>query len=333
MFIGVLRIMRISTRMSSGRAPVDAPSYEGRLGSRCRETFVPFACFIRMFLRSLAWIVLGVAVARGQTTLDAALALAKARHIAEAKAALQQIVDTDAANARAWHELGLLWREDNDDAGYEKATDALKKAAELEPKNAQYLADYGGTSMELAAKTRSLGVATNGRAAMEQAVELNPNDLDAREGLFQFYNQAPFFVGGSSRKAAEQLAEIRKRDPDRAMVLEVITKTATKDFDEAFALCDRVLDHNPTSYAALYQYGRAASLSGKHLDRGLTCLEKCLTLQPPGPASPRHTHAWYRLGDIQLKLGHPTEAKTAFEESLKLDSGNRLAKAALERMK
>lgn len=277
--------------------------------------------------------MLGFATARADNPVDVAVALARGNHVAEARAALQRIVDLDAANARAWHELGLLWREENDDAAFAKATDCLKKAVGLEPQNAHYLADYGGTAMELAGRTRSLGAAIDGRTAMEKAIELNPDDLDAREGLFQFYNQAPFFVGGSSRKAAQQLEEIRKRDPERATVLEVITKTAAKDFDAAFAICDGVLARNPDNYAALYQYGRAASLSGQHLERALACLEKCLTLKPPSPASPQHTHAWYRLGDVQLKLGHPAEAKHAFEESLKLDSGNPLAKAALARMR
>jgi tetratricopeptide (TPR) repeat protein len=270
---------------------------------------------------------------RAETAVDAAMRLAHTNHAAEARAALQSLVDREPNNAGAWHALGLVLREANDTAGFEQAADCLKKAVDLDPHNETYLADYGGTSMELAGRTRSISAATNGRSAMEKAVEMNPDDLDAREGLFQYYNQAPFFVGGSSAKAAHELEEIRKRDPDRATVLEVITKTAAKDFDAAFEICDRALAKNPDNYAALYQYGRAASLSGRNLERGLACLQRCLTLEPPTVASPRHTHAWYRLGDIQLKLAHGAEAKAAFEESLKLDSGNRLARAALDRMR
>ena len=54
---------------------------------------------------------------------------------------------------------------------------------------------------------------------MEKAIQLDPDNLDAREGLFQYYTQAPFFVGGSASKAAAQLEEIRRRDVDRGTAL------------------------------------------------------------------------------------------------------------------
>ncbi len=264
---------------------------------------------------------------------DAAMSLLHANRLPEARDALARLVTKEPRNASAWHELGMIWRARGDTDAYQQAVSCLEKAVELDASNPDFLADYGGASMELASRTRSISAATNGRTAMEKAVELNPDNLDAREGLYQYYLRAPFFVGGSTAKAEKQLEEIRRRDPDRATVLAVIEKTDAKDFPAAFQLCDAVLAKQPDNYTALYQYGRTASISGQSLARGLACLQRALELQPPGPAAPRPTHVWYRIGVIEQKLGRPEEARHAFEMALKLEPTNPQALKAMQALK
>ena len=46
----------------------------------------------------------------------------------------------------------------------------------------------------------------------EKAVKLDPNYIDARFGLMEFYLMAPRLMGGGADKAREQAVEIRKRD-------------------------------------------------------------------------------------------------------------------------
>ncbi|MEI6107567.1 MAG: peptidoglycan-binding domain-containing protein, partial [Opitutae bacterium] len=48
--------------------------------------------------------------------------------------------------------------------------------------------------------------------ALEQAVKLDPDNIDYREGLIQFYTRAPGFVGGDFTLAYAHIAEIEKRD-------------------------------------------------------------------------------------------------------------------------
>ena len=160
-----------------------------------------------------------------------------------------------------------------------------------------------------------------------------PDNLDAREGLYRYYLEAPFFIGGSVKKAEAELEEIRKRDPDRALGLAIAVKTNAKHYDEAFALCEKALAKDPDNYVALFQYGRAASFSGRNLERGLTCLQKALAMEPPHPSSPKHVQIWIRIGDIQHKLGKTEEARAAYHRALELDAANRPAKAALEKLK
>ncbi len=263
--------------------------------------------------------------------LAAARALQQQRHYPQARAAFQAFVGRHPNHAAACHELGLLWRMRVDDEAFKEAVKWLGRAAELEPTNARYVGDYGGTSLQLASRTRSVSAATKGRDAMERAIALDPDYLDAREGLYEFYRRAPWPLGSAS-KANAQLAEIKKRDPDRALLLSVNAKVAARDYDGGFKICEEMLARKPNDYTALYYYGRTASVSGRNLEQGLYSLQKCLTLVPPTPASPSHSNVWHRIGNVLEKLGRIDDAKSAYESALKLDAANTQAASSRARL-
>lgn len=296
-----------------------------RFGLRLTTVFV-------FMIASLGGIAAGAAEAMGSAAFLAAEALFKARRYPEARAEFEKIVATEPRNAAACHYLGLAWKLRNDTEAMEQAVVWLAKAVELEPKNATYLADFGGTSLQLASRTRSYSAATKGRDAMERSLTMDPGNLDAREGLFQFYTRAPWPLG-SSAKAAAHLAEIRKGDADRGTALAVIAKANDKEYAAAFALCDAVLAKSPNHYVACYQYGRTAAICGQNLSRALAGLKKCLTQEPPSPAAPSHSNVWEKIGQIEAQLQHPAEARAAYETALRLDPGNQQASDALAKLK
>jgi tetratricopeptide (TPR) repeat protein len=268
--------------------------------------------------------------ARAQN-LDEAIALYQAKKYPEARAAFEKLAQSQPDNAAACYYLGMTLKHRADTRALDDAIRWLEKAVTLEPTNARYLADFGGTSLQLAAKNRSYGAASRGRDAMEKSLALDPANLDARIGLFHFYRQAPWPLG-SSAKAARQLEEIRKRDPALGTSLAVATKADAGDFPEAFRLCDEVLARSPSDYTALYQYGRTSSMSGQNLERGLANLQKCLELDPPGPAAPSHSNVWNRIGALQEKLHHTPDARAAYLAALQLDPGNRQAADAVAKL-
>ena len=265
--------------------------------------------------------------------LDDAVALFNEKKFPDAGTAFEKIAAADPTNAAAAYYLGLTLTKRGDPRALDDAAVWLDKAVALDPKNPRYLFDCGGVHLRLAQKNTSLGSASKGRELMEKTVALDPAHLDARESLYQYFSQAPFFAGGSNSKAKIQLEEIRRRDPDRGTVLEVISKANAKDYSAAFKICEESLAKNPASYIALYQYGRTAAISGQNLERGVTRLRECLALTPPTPASPSHSNVWHRIGNMEEKLKHPTEARTAYETALKLDAGNRQAADALAKYK
>jgi tetratricopeptide (TPR) repeat protein len=272
------------------------------------------------------------AVVHAATPLEDAISLYKGKKYPDAREALEKIVAAEPGNAPACYYLGMTLLRRGDGKAMEDALPWLEKAAKLEPTNALYLADYGGISMSVAGKTRSLSAATKGREAMEKSLTINPDNLDAREGLFRFYTEAPWPIGSSS-KAAVQLEEIRKRDPNRATMISLNAKISAKQFDEAFKLCDELLAKSPDAFFALFQYARIALASGQNLERGLACLQRYIALAVKTPDGPKPAIAWVRIGNIQEKLARPAEARTAYETALQLEPGNRAAAAALASLK
>ncbi len=285
-----------------------------------------------MVLRLAALFCCAAALVRGGADLDRAIALYEAKEYPAARATLEKITAAEPENAAACYYLGEVLLLRGDTRALDEAIKWLEKAATLDPRNADYLADYGGASLQLASRNNSFTAATKGRDAMEASLKIDPDNLDARQGLMQFYQRAPWPLG-SSAKADAQLEEIRRRDPDLATALSVNAKADAKDYAAAFQLCEAVLAKSPNNYTALYQYGRTASLSGQQLDRGLACLKKCLVLQPPGPGSPQPASVWSRIGVIEEKLGHVSQARTAYESAVRLDPGIAQASAALARLK
>lgn len=286
----------------------------------------------RLFIAAACCSLLASARLWASPALDAAIAQFDHQQFDEARAALQKIVAAEPTNAAACHYLGRTLAARNDTASYEEAVKWLGKAAELEPKNPVYLGVFGGTSLHLAERTKSPFAATKGRDAMEKALALDPEYRDAREGLFQFYQRAPWPLG-STTKAAAQLEEIRKRDPVRALALSAGLKANANDFPAAFAMCNESLAKKPDGYLQLYQYGRTASLSGQNLERGLDCLQRCLKQEPQSPAEPTHSYVWLRIARIQERLNHSSEARLAYEKALKLDPANKSASEALQKLK
>jgi tetratricopeptide (TPR) repeat protein len=95
------------------------------------------------------------------------------------------------------------------------ALNVLQRAEAQDPSNTRihYLLGVAyGNLAEKANAFRRVSLARHTRDEFERAVELDPNDLDARWALVQYYALAPGYLGGSEQKARQQAEEIAKRD-------------------------------------------------------------------------------------------------------------------------
>jgi tetratricopeptide (TPR) repeat protein len=97
---------------------------------------------------------------------------------------------------------------------YKKATEMLEKAVAAEPANSDYELWLGrafGRRAETASPFTAAPNANKARQHFERAVQLNPRNMDALSDLFEYYLEAPGFMGGGLDKAvgiAERMAAI-----------------------------------------------------------------------------------------------------------------------------
>jgi Flp pilus assembly protein TadD len=136
---------------------------------------------------------------------------------------------------------------------YKKASEALEKAAALDPHNAKLIHWLGrayGRRAETANPFMAAGLASKTRQNFEKAVELDPSDKDALGDLLDYYLDAPGFLGGGLHKA-EMLAQmILNEDPAEGHYAQGLVAdkkkeyaTAEEQFRRAAELAPRQVGH------------------------------------------------------------------------------------------
>ena len=294
--------------------------------------------------------------AAGDVTVAPAIAtvieLFDARKYSAAKAAVERLVQADREDAAAAFWLGRIYYVER---RLDRAASWFEKATELDPGNAlahHWLGVASGRQAIGANRFRQVILARRTKSALERAVELDPDLLESRQYLLQFYLVAPGVVGGSKEKALEQAREIAKRDVMRGHLAmgaihdsEEDAQSAereymaairaapdsldgyyglalmyqrTKQYDKAFDTYERVLTRRPSETRARYLIGRTAALSGQRLDRAEAALREYL--RPRADASRQgNASAHYLLGVIYEKRGDAAAAAREYELSRKMD--------------
>ena len=292
------------------------------------------------------------------------VALFEARRYPEARAAFEAAAKANGRDARAAYYLGRIALVDGN-AG--RAQQWLERAVQLDAGRATYHHWLGRAySREAlrAGKLRQMALAGKIRDEFRRAVALDPNDLEARFDLLQYYVVAPGFMGGSEGKAREQAAEIRRRNPFRGHLAYGAIAEDAKDaagaereyvaavrefpdslagsyalgthyarrqqWDRAFDVFERLV-HERKEGAAEYFVGRVASLSGQRLDRGAEALRSYLRRRP-GDSDPSLASAHYRLGLVYEKQGKRDLAKQEFVTTVQLDPKQTEARDGLKRV-
>ncbi len=250
----------------------------------------------------------------------------------------------------------------------ELAIRAGEVAVKLSPQNAQthyWLGNANGQRIGEVGMLSKLSIAGEMRDAFETAVKLDPNLLDARDSLIQYYVQAPSIAGGSKDKAKLQASEIAKRDVARGhlayaqiYMAEENKEAAIKSYEAAYKIkpedknirlalgigyqnlqrWNDAFKHfrewttqDPNAGTAWYQIGRSAALSGQQGEEGIAALKKYLTFSHT-LNEPQNQHAHFRMGQIYAKIGKKVEAKIALQTALKIDPTLSDAKAELKKL-
>jgi tetratricopeptide (TPR) repeat protein len=296
---------------------------------------------------------------------DEGVRLFDARRLAEARSVLQEAVAEDSGDARAASYFGRVLLAQGE---VDRATEWMAKSVALEESNAEYHLwlgrAYGSAAMR-ASVLKQPGLARKVKKEFERASQLDPDNLEARFGLIEYYSRAPGVMGGSRKKAEEQAREIRKRNalegyrafgrlaehakdfdqalreygraaaefPDQAGPSYWIgaLHAGNKEYAKAFEIYEKLLEKDPRPMAACYEIGRVAVLSGQRLERGEECLKLYLQ-HDPLPDEPTLASAHYRLGLIYEKKGSRDLARREYSAAIALEPFEPEAREALKKI-
>lgn len=284
--------------------------------------------FAALVFAHLACSAATAAVAQLRTQCDALLA---EKNYTALQTLAQNALDADPAGAEAHYYLGVVkFRQHKSD----EAVPHLEKAVENAPANSEYrrmLGDAYGMLALKGGKLAALGRAKKCKTAYEKAIALDPKNVQARISLGMYYMQAPGIVGGSRKKAYEQLDEIEKLDPATAWNVRIIAYFADKKYQDIRAMLDGRAEQTPNDYFVLYQYGRLSAATGENVEAGIAKLLRCLKIKP-APGMPAHAHVQLELGKNYERKGDKSAARAAYEAALSQAPDMQDASRALEKL-
>ncbi len=151
----------------------------------------------------------------------------------EAIQTLQQKIEHSPTDAESYNLLCRAYFMLED---WDHAVAACERARNLDPQNGLYQLWLGRAYGEKADRVGFLsaaGMAKKVRVAFERAVELDPQNWEARTDLAEFYLEAPGIVGGGKDKARQQADALMPLNP--AMAHWVQARIAEKEKDAVTA--------------------------------------------------------------------------------------------------
>jgi tetratricopeptide (TPR) repeat protein len=182
---------------------------------------------------------------------------------------------------------------------YKRATDALEKAVAALPSNAEYtlwLARAYGRRAETSSPFTAPGYASKAHHYFEKAVELDPKNLEGINDLFEYYLEAPGFLGGGFDKAQAMASRIAQLDPAEGFWAQAKLAEKRKEYGTAEMNLRRAAAAAPRQIGKLLDLARLLTRQGRYqeADSAMDAAEKI------APDSPR---LLYAKADLYIKSG------------------------------
>jgi len=312
-------------------------------------------------------LVTALATTASAQSIDRAGQLFNDARYAEARVELVALQKANDRNPQVAYYLGRIAIIENRS---DDAIQQFERAVKLEDGNAVYHLWLGNAVREVTPRASKLKMpfyARRMKKEWERAVALDPNQIDARYGLVQFYSMAPGVMGGDIAKARDQVAEIAKRNAMRGAIVRGVIAEVEKNRAaevaayqeaiaagpdssagyfalaqayaregkgaEAFATLDRYVKRRPDDRRASYEAGRIAGTTGQQLDRGEAGLKEFLATPPADAQVTSIAGAHYWLGQIAEKRGAKDAARDHYRSALKINRHSQLSQRALDALK
>jgi tetratricopeptide (TPR) repeat protein len=180
---------------------------------------------------------------------------------------------------------------------FKAAIDHFQRATATDPKNAEYMDWLGrayGKRAEISNPFQAPMLASKARQAFEKSVELNPKNSDALSDLFDFYLDAPGFLGGGYDKAETVAQKIAVVDPPEAYFERAKLAQKHKEFDSAEQHLRAAVAATPGKVGGLLTLARFLSNQGRTKESDAV-LAEAQKMQPDAP------QVLYTRADLLIK--------------------------------
>ena len=282
----------------------------------------------------------------------------------EAVAALQKAVNDNPNDAASFNQLCRAYYSYGN---WDKAISACEKSVAIDANNSMYHLWLGrsyGEKADNSSVFSAPGLAKKARVEFETSVKLNPENVDARGDLSEFYVEAPGMMGGGTDKAEAQAQALEKLFPSRAHWIRarIAEKkkdytTAEKEYREAIQshensatwldlasyyrhrdkltemedAINHAVDGKVDPPEALFEAAETLIRTGRNFSKATELLHKYLNsghLVEEAPAFKAH----YQLGVVLEKQGDKKAAAQEYSAALAMARGFSRAKEALDRV-
>jgi len=283
----------------------------------------------------------------GQSTFETAESLFLQEKFSEAAPLFKQYLKTHPTHKKSREYLGDIASYNED---WDTAITYFTELVEEEDLNANYHFKTGGALGMKAlkiSKIRALGYIGDIREHFETAAQLDPNHIEVRWALVEFYIQLPGIIGGSEKKAinyANQLGKLspvdghlangyiaeysdRHEDAERHYKEAIAVGGSVHTYEKLSALyentnqpkkaietvasCLKIHDRNSLHY----QIGKIAAQYNLDAELGINCLQKYIENHSVRDGVPKDW-AYYRLAQIYKNIGNKKSAMQWIDKAL-----------------
>ncbi len=182
---------------------------------------------------------------------------------------------------------------------FKKATEALEKAVVAEPGDSEFNLWLGrayGRRAETSNLFTAPGYASKARQYFEKAAQLNPRNLEAQSDLFEYYLEAPGFLGGGFEKAAATAEQIAGINPAEGHWAQARLAEQRKEFSSAEEQLRWAIELTPHQVGKLIDLARLFAKQGRFQEAD----QSFARAEAIAPNSPKLLFA---QADVYIKAG------------------------------
>jgi Flp pilus assembly protein TadD len=182
---------------------------------------------------------------------------------------------------------------------FKKATEALEKAVAAEPGNSEFNLWLGrayGRRAETSNMFTAPGYAAKARQFFEKAAQLNPRNLEAQSDLFEYYLEAPGFLGGGFQKAAATAEQIARINAAEGYWAQARLDEQRQEFSSAEEQLRRAIELTPHQVGRLIDLARLLAKQGRMAESD----QSFARAEAIAPNSPK---VLFAQADVYIKTG------------------------------